>query len=374
LKNILFIDTGYEYGGGTKSFLYLLEGLMKCPNEYNFYVFFEHDYLINNDKTINQYLKTLNVTVIENNFYNKKISKIKKELYRLVSKKFLYKKEIQYKIDFAEEVLQSNHYDLIHLNNHFGTNLEYIIGANKLNIPVIQHLRKNSLLTEYQLELLKKLHFRTISVSQSTYKFYNQQLHIDANVIYNPFPIENTKITIENKINSDIVQIFMPANYLENKGHKLVFQALDNVSREDIKVYLAGSGKFDSFTENLKEKLIKQNKLVELGFIQDMDKYYKNSDYVLSFSQNEGLPRTVIEGLMRGCHIITSNYQVSFEIKELLLNQNVYTILPRESQSLEICFMNLKPVTHREIDLNIKEIFSLENYINSVYNYYKQVL
>ena len=65
---------------------------------------------------------------------------------------------------------------------------------------------------------------------------------------------------------------------------------------------------------------------------------------------------------------------MSFEIKELLWNQNVYTILPRESQSLEICFMNLKSVTHREIDLNIKEIFSLENYINSVYNYYKQVL
>ena len=73
MKNILFIDTGYEYGGGTKSFLYLLEGLMKYPNEYNFYVFFEHDYLINNDKTINQYLKTLNVTVIENIIYYKKI-------------------------------------------------------------------------------------------------------------------------------------------------------------------------------------------------------------------------------------------------------------------------------------------------------------
>ena len=123
MKNILFIDTGFEYGGGTKSFLYLLEGLQKYSDQYNFYVFFEHNYFISNNKTINQYLKSLKVNVIKNNFYCKKISKIQKEIYRLISKSLLQKKEIQHKIKFAEQVLQSNHFDLIHLNNHFGTNL-----------------------------------------------------------------------------------------------------------------------------------------------------------------------------------------------------------------------------------------------------------
>jgi len=374
MKNILFIDTGFEYGGGTKSFLYLLEGLQKYSDQYNFYVFFEHNYFISNNKTINQYLKSLKVNVIKNNFYCKKISKIQKEIYRLISKSLLQKKEIQHKIKFAEQVLQSNHFDIIHLNNHFGTNLEYIISANNLKIPVIQHLRKNSLLSHYQLKLLKGLSFRTISVSKATYQFYNRQLSIDNNVIYNPFPLKLKELETNINVNNNIVKIFMPANYLENKGHKLVFQALDNISREDIKVYLAGSGSFDIQTNSLKDKLIKDNKLVELGFIEDIDKYYQISDYVLSFSQNEGLPRTVVEGLMRGCHIITSNYEVSFEIKKLLLNQNVYTILPRESHSLEMCLMDLKPVNHKEVDLNIKQVFSLENYVSAVYNYYKQML
>ena len=43
LKKILFVDTGREYGGGTKSFLYLLRGL-SAQQKYELCAFFETDY------------------------------------------------------------------------------------------------------------------------------------------------------------------------------------------------------------------------------------------------------------------------------------------------------------------------------------------
>ncbi len=372
-KNILFIDTGYEYGGGTKSLIYLLEGLSK--DKYNIFVFFENDYKINSEQTIYDYLKTLNIKTIKNTFNSKKVSKLNRELYRLVSKDYLYKKELKSKSDFVMQVLESNKFDLIHLNNHFGTNLEYIIGANELSIPVIQHLRKNSLLSKYQINLLKDLIFHTVSVSQSTYKFYSNQVNIDSLVIYNPFPIEyTTNKTIDSAFDKLKINILMPANYLENKGHKLVFKALEELLRDDIVVYLAGNGVFDKETEYLKNKLMNENKIVELGFISNIEKLYIESDYILSFSQNEGLPRVVIEGLMYGCNIITSDYSVSYEIQELLNESKTYSILNRDSQSLLNKLMNLKKVDTKIVDPHICSIFSLEEYINSIDILYVKML
>ena len=43
MKKILFVDTGREYGGGTKSFLYLLRGLA-AQQKYELCAFFETDY------------------------------------------------------------------------------------------------------------------------------------------------------------------------------------------------------------------------------------------------------------------------------------------------------------------------------------------
>lgn len=370
IKNVLIVDNGLEYGGGTKSLLLLLEELSKNEN-YCIYVFFEYNYQISDNTKINDYLKNLNLEIIENNFKKLKISKFKKEFFRFFSKKLLYKNQFIINSSFAFDVLSSNHFDLIHLNNHFGSNLEYIYAANKLKIPVIQHLRKNSLLNKYQINLLKELKFYTISVSHSTFKFYNNQIPIDKNIVYNPFDFDNE---IVNRVSSPIINILMPANYLENKGHIIVFKALNRCNRDDIKLFIAGSGKFNNETEILKNKLINDKKLIELGFVKDLSSYFIQSDYIISFSENEGLPRVVLEGLSYGCNIITSNYDVSFEIKELLNNKDVYTIINRSEDDLFRILQELKKPTNYYIDANISSIFSLENYVNSIENLYNSLI
>lgn len=63
MKKILFVDTGHEYGGGTKSFLYLLEGLEKYK-KYQFSVFFENDYKVG-EQNISEIINNLGVNFIK---------------------------------------------------------------------------------------------------------------------------------------------------------------------------------------------------------------------------------------------------------------------------------------------------------------------
>ena len=60
--------------------------------------------------------------------------------------------------------------------------------------------------------------------------------------------------------------------------------------------------------------LIKSDKAQYLGFVKQMNEIYKNCDYVLGFSSDEGLPRVVIEGLSSGLGVIYSNIPVISEI------------------------------------------------------------
>ncbi len=183
LKKILFVDTGREYGGGTKSFLYLLRGLA-AQQKYELCAFFETDYEAGGRK-ISQIIEEVGAKFI--NFAPKKQpSKLTKELLRALGgqilAKYLYKRDYDYALCLLRQVRP----DILHLNNHFSTNLAYIAAANALNIAVVQHLRKNSAVEPFKLEILKRLKFTPVCVSNATYEFYAAQIKMPKNVVYNP--------------------------------------------------------------------------------------------------------------------------------------------------------------------------------------------
>jgi len=363
MKNILYIDTGLEYGGGTKSFLYLLEYLDKT--QYKPFVFFENNYKVG-DKFISEIIKEKGGEFIESSIKKTKHSKIKKEFLRLISKKLLKQKEFEYKLDFARKFLSNLNFkvDIIHLNNHFGTNLEYIIAANELNIKVIQHLRKNSMLDKWKIELLKTQKFNTISISKTTNQFYKNLLDIDKNIIYNPFLIDIKPYKKEKTKN---IQILFPANYFKNKGHHIVLEAMQEISNIDL--LLAGSGKLDSNSMNIINKHVN---IKELGFV-DLDEWYRKVDYVMLFSENEGFGRVIVEGLLYGCGIISSNYPAVYEIYENS-NQDNFYIINRQKKELHNLLKNLYPLEYKIPDQKIKNIFSLDSYIQKIENLYKSLL
>ncbi|WP_041960269.1 glycosyltransferase family 4 protein [Sulfurospirillum arsenophilum] len=368
MKKILFIDTGKEYGGGTKSFLYLLQELLK-DQELDIYVHFEYDYAYSGT-TISKAIHAMGAKFIYSE-PKKKLTKFKKELFRAISKKLL--RSIQYKINFeyASNLLRKNNYDIVHLNNHFSENLYYIEAANQLKMKVIQHLRKNSPVESEKLEKLRQLSFTPISVSKSTYNYYNAILPIDQNIIYNPVIMPPMEISSSPQ---DTINILMPANFLSLKGHALVFKAFLDITRKDLRLLLAGDGTFEG--EPLKNYTLLKQKgiLIDLGFVTNIEDFYLSSDYVLNFSENEGLPRAVLEGLSLGCGIIASDIPIEKELYDICENKNNFYIIPRNPTALLELLNHIKPIQEKKKDLNIIETFSIQHYVDSVKNLYKALL
>jgi len=376
LKKILFVDTGREYGGGTKSFLYLLRGLA-AQQKYELCAFFETDYEAGGRK-ISQIIEEIGAKFIK--FEPKKQpSKLKKELLRTLGgqilARYLYKKDYDYALCLLRQVRP----DVVHLNNHFSTNLAYIAAANSLNIAVVQHLRKNSAVEPFKLEILKRLKFTPVCVSNATYEFYAVQIKMPKNVVYNPVkaPVlgrekpeasENLSSSQTKKIN-----IVMPANFLTLKGHELVFDALAGLKRSDIKVYFAGGGELKAGAKAKFDALIKSGKAEYLGFVSKMDEIYAACDYVLGFSSDEGLPRVVIEALGCGLGVVYSDIAVIREIYEISSKKQDFFIVQRSSDALLACFESLRKPASKSPDDAVIKAFSIENYLRGIDGIYSEL-
>lgn len=366
IKKILFIDTGIEYGGGTKSLLYLIEALKKA-GIYDVFVYFENNYMVK-DKKILDIMEEKEIKIIKFNKPKFEISKFKREIFRIFYKKLIKKKRYEYDLRFAKKMLlENNKFDFIHLNNHFSANLSYISAANDLGIKVIQHLRKNSPLDKFDTNILNKNIFKAISVSKSTFEFYNKYLKFDNCVIYNPvFKKQNYK-----KIDKfEEISIIMPANFLKLKGHDLVFDAMLNLNRDDLRLYIAGSGSFEKKTKDKLDILIKNGLVVNLGFVENMDEIYPKFDYILGFSENEGLPRVVIEALSYGLGVIFSNINVINEIYNISSKKDDFYIVNRTANDLHNLLLKIEKPKNKEIDFNIINTFSFENFSKSILNFY----
>lgn len=395
LKKILFVDTGHEYGGGTKSFLYLLRGLA-AQQKYELCAFFETDYEAGGRK-ISQIIEEVGAKFIK--FEPKKQpSKLTKELLRALGgqilAKYLYKRDYDYTLCLLRQVRP----DILHLNNHFSTNLAYIAAANALNIAVVQHLRKNSAVEPFKLEILKRLKFTPVCVSNATYEFYAAQINMPKNVVYNPVeaPIlkpekpeagenlsspqanlkdsgDDTSAALKAEFDAEKINIVMPANFLTLKGHELVFDALAGLKRSDIKVYFAGTGELKADAKAKFDALIKSGKAEYLGFVSRMDEIYAACDYVLGFSSDEGLPRVVIEALGCGLGAVYSDIAVIREIYEISSKKQDFFIVQRSSDALLACFEGLRKPASKSPDDAVIKAFSIENYLRGIDRIYSEL-
>lgn len=360
MKKVLFIDTGLECGGGTRSLIYLLRELTKKDN-YDISVFFERDYDIDG-KRVSQAMSDIGVKFIK--FEEKpQIAKFKREVLRAFSKEILAKNLYKNEFKFALSLLKSVKTDIIYLNNHFSTNLAYIDAANALGIKVVQHLRKNAEVENFKVEILKKLKFTPISVSNSTYEFYDNQLKIEKNVVYDPVIFNSN---FKDNSSKDSINLIMSANFLELKGHELVFDALLGLKRDDIKLTLAGGGKFKERAQEKLNRLEKEGKVTNLGFVKNMDEIYSQNDYLLGFSSTEGMPRVVLEALGYGLGVIFSDIAAIREIYEISSNKENFHILNRDSAELLRCLENLKKPIQKAPDEEIIKRFSMDNYIRDI--------
>lgn len=103
------------------------------------------------------------------------------------------------------------------------------------------------------------------------------------------------------------------------KGHKNVFDAISKLKKQGINIEyrLAGSGN-KSYLLNLAKKYDIENNVVFCGQIKhdDINEWIDNLDIYIQPSLTEGMPRSVIEAIYRGCPTIVSSAGGMYELIE----------------------------------------------------------
>ncbi len=119
----------------------------------------------------------------------------------------------------------------------------------------------------------------------------------------------------ELQLGSKDVLLLCIAEFIPRKRHTDIINALKLLNRDDIHFAFAGVGDMREELEELTKSLNLQKQVHFLGFRRDIPQLISASDGVMLTSQQEGLPRSVMEALAIGTPVIGSQIR---GIKDLL--------------------------------------------------------
>lgn len=105
------------------------------------------------------------------------------------------------------------------------------------------------------------------------------------------------------------------AEFIPRKRHSDILQALNKLNRPDIHLALAGNGDLQAEIAQLTIKLGLEKQVHFLGFRSDIPRLISASNATILTSQQEGLPRSILESLSIGTPVIGTNIR---GIKDLL--------------------------------------------------------
>lgn len=141
---------------------------------------------------------------------------------------------------------------------------------------------------------------------QSRYPNNNKSIHA-SNVAISPVSIDilNKRINKIKNIDRKHISLMTAAGVnVRAKGHKYVIEAMRKLKDQGIDViyYLAGEGSAD-YLKKVAEINGVSDKVIFLGELskEEVFKYIDNVDIYIQPSLQEGLPRSVIEAMSRGC-------------------------------------------------------------------------
>lgn len=108
-----------------------------------------------------------------------------------------------------------------------------------------------------------------------------------------------------------VVKILYPARINEIKRQLDIVERLKGKLSDNVKILFAGTG---PFLQSLQETIKGDSHFECLGFRSDIYQLLQECDYMMLFSEHEGLPICVIEAAMIGIPVICSNVGGNAEI------------------------------------------------------------
>lgn len=399
MKNILILDTGKEWGGGTNSLFELLKRLDK--SKYNFTCLFYYNYKKGNISDIKTEVERLGIRfLLLEQKRQPVIAKILKEFIRFLF--FFNKKLKKYLVFFVDyyfrikpnaqkiaEILKNLKIDLLYMNNQPSSNLEGIIASKITGIPALQHSRIETRLNPFEVEAVNLWVKKMICVSHGVKNTFVKQ-GIDpkkCTVVYNGIDPETKPLIPSNeirkrwKIQEKDLLIGTVGSLIKRKRITDLIDALSMVSNQTknpIRCIIVGDGpEKDSLLEYAKRKKI-DDKIVLTGFQSDAISYINAMDIFVLPSEKEGLPRAILEAMLMEKPVIASN--ITGPVELVIDGETGFLVPVRHPEVFANCILKLieddelRKQMGEKARKRVIEKFSIEKYIAQIENALKEIL
>ena len=171
-------------------------------------------------------------------------------------------------------------------------------------------------------------------------------------------------------------KIFLNVSRLQQgKGHLDLIQAFSQIKEDNIKLLIAGEGPQRTALENEIKNLGLEERVLLLGYRDDINKILKVSDFFVFPSYYEGLPGALIEAIFAKKPIIFSDIP---ENRECMPDEAGLKFIPGDINALT-CLMNLV-LQKSDCDLNqdlaynyAKRKFDIQSVSSAYENFYKNL-
>lgn len=336
-KNILILDTGKEWGGGTNSLLELLRRIDR--RDYKFTALFYHNYPKPGESDIKTEMERLGIEFIL--FASTKqpfLAKILKEIGRILlffnrtlRKLYIFWIDYLFRIKKDAEgitkLLEDLDVDLLYMNNQPSTNLEGIIAAKNAGIKSLLHSRIEAELNFFEVNAVNKWLTKMICVSEGVKDSFIKQgvnsskcvvIHDGIDTTITP-AVSPEEIKKELGVREDELLIGAVGSLVKRKRFNDLIKAVlyltphpnplpqgerDKVRR--IKCIIVGDG---PERESL-QKEISKNRLDDsvrlIGFKSDAISYINAMDIFVLPSEREGFSLVTLEAMLMGKPVIAS--------------------------------------------------------------------
>lgn len=393
---ILVLDTGNEWGGGTNSLLELLRRVDR--SRYEFTALFYRNYPKGDSTDIKAEIEKLGIKFILIESPRPRLKNFLKE----VARPFLFQKRLREAafslIDFnfrvvpnagkIARIIRDNSIDLLYMNNQPASNLEGILAAKECGIKAIQHARIDTKLCAREVEAVNGSVSRVICVSGGVMDGLAGQ-GIDKNklsVVYNGIdpgadsPRQRVEVRAQLGVSDDEVLIGSVGTLT---GRKMFGDLVGSVGRLarlglPVKGIVVGEGPDRGALEEKIEKAGLRGRFFLPGFSQDVLSYLKAFDIFVLPSKREGLPRVILEAMLMGLPVVACN--VAGPSEQVVHGKTGY--LYKNGDTVELAGYLQRLVSSAALRQEmggagrqrVKREFSIESYVKSVEAVFREVL
>jgi glycosyltransferase involved in cell wall biosynthesis len=341
---ILLLDTGKEWGGGTNSMLELLKRIDR--SRFHITCLFYNDYPKGQSSSLSQELGKIGVELkVVPQRKQPAWAKWAKELARGV---FAWNRALRNrlvaKIEHCWRVLpnarciveelQRGGYDLLYMNNQPKSNLEGYLAAEMVGVPVVQHCRIEPLMDAATSALVSRRARRVIGVSNGVVETLiaagvaQEKCVAVLNGIDPEQPLPDGQ-AVRERLGLQPHEIVFGAvgQLIERKGNRYLLEAAAALIRTGmpLRVLLVGDGPQRQELETLAASLGLQHVVIFAGFQTQPLEFMAAMDVCVLASQSEGLPRVILEAMLLSRPVIATRIVGS---KELVVDGETGLLVP----------------------------------------------